>query len=122
MFSLKCQTLTIQESQRAHRIYWYYKTRFLNDFVKMGSNQGDCICFAERNYNNDSYSLFTAKIGPDQIDIINQYLSVLALEHKLLARNNQYTGETLKEIFYILETYNRLDEEADQFWNQINLS
>lgn len=114
------QNLTFEQDQLAHRRYWFYRTRMINDFTKIGSAQGNCIVFAERNYdfNYPQYSLNYSKVGPDQIDIMNQYLSALALEHKLLARNNQYTGETLKEIFYILETYNRLDEEADQFWNQ----
>ncbi|MBK9284344.1 MAG: T9SS type A sorting domain-containing protein [Sphingobacteriaceae bacterium] len=90
----------------------------MNDFIKLGGTQGDCICFAERNYEYDGYDLFTAKVGPDQIDIVNQYLSTLALEYKLLSRANQSTNGTLREIYYILETYNRLDEEADQFWSQ----
>ena len=28
------QPLTFNENQRAHRRYWYYRTRMINDFMK----------------------------------------------------------------------------------------
>jgi hypothetical protein len=107
------------DNTKAHRRYWYYRTRFINDFVNIGGSQGDCICFPERNFgtSNASNGSTEAKVGPDQIDIMNQYLSALALEYKLLSRSNQSTQETVKEIFYIIDTYNRLDIEADDFWS-----
>jgi hypothetical protein len=101
---------------KAHRRYWYYRTRLINDFTKIGIDQGDCIMFPERN--QDAWpGNQTAKVGPDQIDEINQYLAALALEYQLLSRNNQSTSETVKEIFHFLYAINRLDEEADQFWS-----
>jgi len=113
-FSSIAQPLTFSENEQAHRRYWYYRTRFINDFVKLGSAQGDGICFPERNYNGQFSK--EAKVGPDQIDITNQYLSALALEYKLLSRSNQSTSETVKEIYYLLRTINRLDARADCFW------
>ncbi len=98
-----------------HRRYWFYRTRFINDFVKIGNQQGDCICFPQRDLGGPNIS--QAKVGPDQIDQMNMYLAALALEFKILSRSNQDTKGTIKEIYYILETYNRLDEEADQFWD-----
>lgn len=109
------QPLSFSENEQAHRRYWYYRTRFINDFVKLGSAQGDGICFPQRNYNNGQLSS-QAKVGPDQIDITNQYLSALALEYKLLSRNHQSTTETVKEIYYLLRALNRLDARADCFW------
>lgn len=102
----------------AHRRYWYYRTRFINDFIKMGKNQGECIVLAERNQglNNGIYDS-TAKVGPDQIDLSNMYLATLALEYKLLTRNNQNTDETIKEIYQLLYTINRLDLQADKVWS-----
>jgi hypothetical protein len=86
------QPLTQSENTLAHRRYWYYRTRFINDFTKIGGQQGDCVCFAERNAMGD---LSSALVGPDQIDITNQYLSSLALEYKILRRSNQNTNETI---------------------------
>jgi hypothetical protein len=94
--NISSQPLSVDENQLAHRRYWYYHTRMINDFMKVGDQQGDCIVMAERNQGRGNN---TAKIGPDQIDITNQYLSALALEYKLLTRNNQNTEETIKEIF-----------------------
>ena len=108
------QPLTFAENEQCHRRYWYYRTRFINDFIKLGSAQGDGICFPERNYNGQFSS--EAKVGPDQIDITNQYLSTLALEYKLLSRSHQSTTETVREIYYLLRTINRLDARADCFW------
>lgn len=108
------QPLSFAENEQAHRRYWYYRTRFTNDFVKLGSAQGDGICFPERNQNGIHST--EAKVGPDQIDITNQYLSALALEYKLLSRNHQSTAGTVKEIYYLLRTINRLDARADCFW------
>jgi hypothetical protein len=107
------QPLSIDENQRAHRRYWYYRTRMINDFMKVGGEQGDCIVQAERNQGRGDLS---AWIGPDQIDITNQYMSALALEYKLLTRNNQSTTETIKELFYLIKTLNRLDAFADILW------
>ena len=102
----------------AHRRYWYYRARFINDFTKMGINQGECIVLAERNQGitNGVYDN-TAKVGPDQIDLSNMYLASLALEYKLLTRNNQNTDETIKEIYQLLYTLNRLDLGADKVWD-----
>lgn len=48
--TLICQPLSVLENQRAHKRYWYYRTRMINDFMKVGKEQGNCIVFAERNY------------------------------------------------------------------------
>ncbi len=37
------------DNDKAHRRYWYYRTRMINDFMKIGKNQGNCILIAERN-------------------------------------------------------------------------
>jgi hypothetical protein len=91
------QPLTTPENERSHRRYWYYRARFINDFTKIGGEQGDCIAFAQRNHSDwPVFDMNAAKIGPDQIDIMNQYLSALALEYKILSRSNQSTAETLQ--------------------------
>ena len=109
---VQSQSLTnVQEITRSHRRYWYYRTRFINDFTKIGDKQGDCIVFAQRNFeyseNGDTPVNFTkyhSKVGPDQIDIMNQYLSALALEYKILTRTNQSTTETISlEKGYLLK-------------------
>lgn len=110
---------TINDDQ-AHRRYWYYRTRFINDFVKMGTRQGECIVLAERNMAYSTLGLYdtTAAVGPDQIDLSNMYLATLALEYKLLTRNSQNTDETIKEMYQLLYTLNRLDLNAEEFYSK----
>ena len=48
-FIVFSQTLSPEENSKAHRRYWYYRTRLINDFIKIGGAQGDCIVFPERN-------------------------------------------------------------------------
>ena len=45
------QSQTI-DNDKAHRRYWYYRTRMINDFIKIGKNQGDDIVFIKNNSNN----------------------------------------------------------------------
>ncbi len=101
----------------AHKRYWYYRTRMINDFIKIGKEQGDCLVFAERNRKEDNLNApnLESTIGPDQIDITNMYMMTLALEYKMLTRNNQDVSETIKELYHLLYTFNRLDLEAEQF-------
>lgn len=111
-----CQTSI--DNEKAHRRYWYYRTRLINDFMKIGKDQGDCVVFAERNDGYDGINdVYSSKVGPDQIDITNQYIMALCLEYKILSRNNQNTRETIKEIYHLLYTINRLDLEAEQFFS-----
>ncbi|MCD6017085.1 MAG: hypothetical protein K0S53_206, partial [Bacteroidetes bacterium] len=106
------------DNEKAHRRYWYYRTRMINDFMKVGKEQGACIVFAQRNNGEDGSAPreFQSKVGPDQIDITNMYIMALALEYKLLSRNNQDTRETVKELYHMLYAINRLDLEAEQFF------
>lgn len=106
--------LDASSNDRAHRRYWYYRTRMINDFINIGDKQGDCNVFAQR---NPGIGTDDVAVGADQIDITNQYLMALALEYKLLSRMNQSTKETVREMFYIIKTINRLDSRADWFWN-----
>lgn len=104
------------DNDKAHRRYWFYRTRLINDFMKIGKEQGDCIVFAERNYILEN-PINSSKVGPDQIDLTNMYMMTLALEYKLLTRNHQDVSETVKELYHLLWTVNRLDLEAEQFWD-----
>ncbi len=51
------------------------------------------------------------------MDVTNMYMMTLALEYKILSRNYQDTKETVKELFHLLYAINRLDMEAEQFWD-----
>lgn len=107
------------DHDRAHRRYWYYRTRMINDFMKLGKNQGDCMVIAERNGGKDNIEFSRkSQVGADQIDLASMYIIALSLEYKLLSRNHQDTKETVNELYNMLYMINRLDGEAEQFWTQ----
>lgn len=49
------------DNDRAHRRYWYYRTRMINDFMKIGKDQGDCI-FSKNLHNSILNSKHKSKI------------------------------------------------------------
>lgn len=42
--------------EKAHWRYWNYRTRLINDFMKIGKEQGACIVFTQRNNGEDGYA------------------------------------------------------------------
>lgn len=99
-----------------HRLkYWYYRERLRNDFMLgIGPNFGESIPASIRfedsfdgYINNNGY----LKWGDATIDL-SYYIAVLAMEFKLLWDNNESTYETLRELYYAIEAFNRLDYHA----------
>lgn len=114
-----------QNDELNHRKYWYYKSRLLNDFMKVGINQGDNIIFNERGLGrnngsqNFSSNIDTLKSG-DGTTLLGYYLAVLATEYALLKANNQNTDSVVYQIYCTLYTINRLDLAAEKVLNKCN--
>jgi len=73
-----------QDDDQHHRKYWYYRTRLVNDFLKVGTEQGDCIPFSERGFEYGGNNIAgTMKCG-DGTSKLGVYIGVLATEFKLL--------------------------------------
>lgn len=119
-----------------HAKYWNYRTRLRNDFLLVGPNQGMSIPMQQRgylyyptapgetapNYSFDSDpNSYGAKVKwGDAMGDIGYYIGVLATEYELLKSNNQNTDSTLRELFYAMYAFNRIDINGDQiFWNCI---
>lgn len=115
LFFLICLIFS-QNDYINHRKYWYYKSRMLNDFMKVGLNQGDNLIFNERGlgcttWNNPSCNYF--KIG-DATSTLGHYLAILSTEYALLKLNNQPTDSVLYQLYCALYTLNRLDFTAEK--------
>jgi len=107
-----------------HRKYWYYKSRLLNDFMKVGTKQGDNIIFYERGYGSSSFyknsgATTIMKCG-DATSALGYYLAVLATEYALLSYSGQYTDSVIYQIYCTLYTINRLDLAAEKVLNKCN--
>jgi hypothetical protein len=90
--------------------YWFYHYRLVNDFMVVGDCKGCSEPMNERG--SGSYDSKIAKWG-DQTISLGHYIAVLATEYKLLSDQNQPTDTTIKELYYAIRAFNRLDESAE---------
>lgn len=106
-FNLFAQT-TSENLQK----YWYYRER-LKNFVLVSSN-----------YNEPGTNIPAFRINKDK-DLIswddgngalNQYISMLATEYKLLKIYGQDYSQTTKELYYALKSFERLDVTAEYYY------
>lgn len=110
-----------------HRKYWYYKSHLNNDFIKIGLGFGESIPFNEKlTIHNDNTASSTMGLGfngapklhaGDATVRLGIYLSVLATEYRLLKNNNQNVSKVKHEIFCALNAINRLDRDAETFFD-----
>jgi hypothetical protein len=108
-----------QADEINHRKYWYYRSRLTNDFMKIGPNQGESLPFSQRNKYGDFYKDTKSpymQAGTDVVSQLGPYICVLVTEYKLLKDNGQPTDSTLREIYYALEAFNRLDYNAEDIY------
>ncbi len=94
--------------------YWYYRER-LKNFVLVSSNYNEpgTNIPAERIYNNSI-------AWDDGNAAFNHYISVLATEYKLLKMYGQDYTQTIKELYYALKSFERLDATAESYYRQDN--
>jgi hypothetical protein len=110
-----------------HRKYWFYKSRLNNDFVKVGTGDGESLVFNQRGFYKDSRAtswdaaVASMKIG-DGTSTLGYYIAQLALEYYLLKLNNQKTDSTLYELACALYAINRLDLKAETTLGSSNCS
>jgi hypothetical protein len=97
--------------------YWFYRNRLINEFCKVGPNQGESIPFQSIYYAPDPHSpnVTTAQTGDGGLQKLGDYISVLASEIKLLHGSYQDPSNTIKELFYALNAANRLDRTAETY-------
>ncbi len=94
--------------------YWYYRWRLRNDFMVMGEGPGKSLVMQERNIERRDVILFA-----DATLMHGYYLSMLAIEHKILSDLGRY--EDLKnnerELYYAMKAVERLDKFAETIYS-----
>ncbi len=104
-------------------MYWYYRHRLKNMFMKIGPNSGESLPAASRSWqafgnnfviNDDQLPNALMKWGDTTFDL-GHYLGVLATEYRLLTDNGQLAAaeKTKTELFYALGALSRLDFLGD---------
>lgn len=123
--------------------YWNYRNRLISDFVKVGKNQGESIPMSARSigFAYDGVPLNAEGRKPSRIYYqdatiyIGHYLILLATENKFLREEIQSATEINKvlelqkkleqnkvECYFALETINRLDDYAEAYLTQNQIS
>jgi hypothetical protein len=99
--------------------YWFYRERFKNFFVSIGTNPGQGLAVSKMvegwprlpNLVNDKDTTY----GGQNFNLDDQpvyqgfYIGVLATEYALLKQYNRNTEEVLYELYCALYALNRLD-------------
>ena len=113
--------------------YWNYRDRFKKQFVTIGAGVGKSINIANIDNNpangNPSWANTTGIDGLPGIANIHgyrkwgdatamqgDYITVLATEYKLLKDAGKDVQGTLNELYYAIETINRLDLSAEPYF------
>lgn len=97
--------------------YWKLRERLKQNFIiEIGDCQGCSLPASERVRSNNG-GIVSAKIKwGDATAYLSMYISVLATEYHLLTQNPlnpQNASETLRELYYAIHAFNRLDLNAE---------
>ena len=113
-------TLEAQNAVNNMQKYVYYKQRFLNNFIAVGNGMGESLPLDIRRLSQvekkDQSKVHEFGIG-DATLRLGWYIAVLATEYKLLNDQGLDTYQTRKELYYALEAFNRLDLNAESYFN-----
>jgi hypothetical protein len=108
------QYASAQTPQQNHLKYWYYRNRLVNDFmIGIGPDFGFSLPASERNESDlGEETHHTLKWGDSPAYLCN-YIAVLASEYKLLSDNGENAEQTIRELYYAIYAFNRLDKYAE---------
>lgn len=101
-------SLWTQSSDLNLQKYWYYRWRLRNNFTVVGDCQG-CSLPAQQRYYMNAPQL---QWGDGTIQL-GTYIGVLATEYYLLKESGGNTLQTIKELYFALLAFNRVDINAE---------
>lgn len=111
--------------------YWAYRSRFLGKdgfggFISIGAHQGQSIPASSRDIHRNcktDWQLMNSKTPRhegqgimrwgDATVHLGYYLATLALEYQNLRQSNGDTRATVRELYYALKAYERIDTQAE---------
>ncbi|WP_343636322.1 T9SS type A sorting domain-containing protein [Fluviicola sp.] len=94
--------------------YWFYRWRLRNDFMVMGEGPGQSLVADVRNKWRAQYMLWG-----DVTIMHGYYLTMLALEHKILQDKGRWADlkNNERELYYAIKAFERLDRVAETFYS-----
>jgi len=114
-----CIILPAQSLRDNLQKYWYYRNRLLNNFVKVSTSADNAATEAGTNIPVSEINTADDYLKMDDGNgALNQYISVLATEYKLLKSYGQDYSQTTQLLYYALTSLNRLDATAESYYRQ----
>lgn len=118
LFSLIAPTTSFSQMPNMHgwhAKYWFYRWRLRNDFMVMGEGPGQSLVAESRNLTRGAFIKWA-----DATIMHGYYLTMLAIEHKILSDKGRY--EDLKnnerELYYAIKAFERLDFVSETFYSK----
>lgn len=108
-----CLTTYVNAQTSQQHIYTKYRTRLNTKFVVVGQGSGQGIPVSEHKslINNDSLNHWG-----DATIALGWYIGVLATEFEVNRLNNKSNANTVTELYYAINTLNRLDSIAEPYF------
>ncbi len=120
LFSLLAPTISFAQSTTPnmhgwHAKYWFYRWRLRNDFMVMGQDSGQSLVAESRNLTRGAYIKWA-----DATIMHGYYLTMLAIEHKILQDKGRYADliNNERELYYAIKAFERLDRKAETFYSK----
>jgi hypothetical protein len=94
--------------------YWFYRWRLRNDFMVMGEGPGQSLVAESRNENRGQYIKWS-----DAMIMHGYYLTMLAVEHKILQTKGRYADlkNNERELYYAIKAFERVDYVSETFYS-----
>ncbi len=112
VFTMHITIISQNTAYDLHNKYWYYKSRFNNNFISIGPDAGQSIPFNQRMFNETIFDGTTPKLKAGDATVqLGIYIGVLATEYRML-KDRGYTNDlpqVQRELYYALNAFNRLD-------------
>ncbi len=114
--------------------YWNYRERFSNRFVRIGDHPGFSMPIEQYLYNDCRYDWIWWNYPPqyiqdgfgilspggDQTCNLGHYIGWLSTEYALLNLNNQPADSVVRELYFALKAYYRLERTANEIFRNPN--
>lgn len=97
--------------------YFHFRKRLVTDFtLGIGEDFGKSIPASVRKIFDRNYAgEHTISWGDATIDLA-YYIGILATEYTLLSKQSNPVDQTLQELYYAMEAFNRLDYFAEEYY------
>ncbi len=119
LFSIIEPTISFAQSTNPnmhgwHAKYWFYRWRLRNDFMVMGEGPGQSLVAESRNLTRGAFIKWA-----DATIMHGYYLTMLALEHKILQDKGRWADlkNNERELYFAIKAFERLDYVSETFYS-----